>query len=189
LQDFGNLEDVTISGNRIIRCAQKPDLKFGQVFTGGGIVLTGVFDLTIESNLIVENGKSLPACGIFILDGGDISITDNVVAENGLLFPDELAKELGVDDVQFFQAGIAALGVLGNNLNLLDFANSRKNALEGSPALRVEGNEVTSPEGHALMVMSLGTTSIHGNLFTTRESRKQPPVLGADIAAYLNMGA
>jgi hypothetical protein len=189
LQDFGSLEDVTISGNRIIRCAQKPDLKFGQVFTGGGIVLTGVFDLSIESNLIVENGKSLPACGIFILDGGDISISDNVVAENGLLFPDELAKEMGVDDVQFFQAGIAALGVLGNNLNLIDFANSRKDALEGSPALRVEGNEVTSPEGHALMVMSIGTTSVHGNLFTTRESRKQPAVLGADITAYLNMGA
>ncbi len=189
LQDFGNLEDVTISGNRIIRCAQKPDLKFGQVFTGGGIVLTGVFDLSIESNLIVENGKTLPACGIFILDGGDISITDNVVAENGLLFPDELAKELGVDDVQFFQAGIAALGVLGNNLNLLDVADNRKNALEGSPALRVVGNQVTSPEGHALMVMALGTTSVHGNLFTTRESRKQPAVLGADIAAYLNMGA
>jgi hypothetical protein len=189
LQDFGNLEDVTISGNRIIHCAQKPDLKVGQVVTGGGIILTGVFDLSIESNLIVENGKSLPACGIFILDGGDISITDNVVAENGLLFPDELAKEMGVDDVQFFQAGIAALGVVGNNLNLLDFATSKKNTLEGSPALRVVGNEVTSPEGHALMVLSLGTTSVHGNLFTTRESRKQPAVLGADIANYLNLGA
>lgn len=189
LQDFGNLEDVTITGNRIIRCALKPDLKFGQIFIGGGIVLTGVFDLAIESNLIAENGRSLPACGIFILDGGDISITDNVVAENGVAFSDQLKDETGAADLQFFQAGIAALGVLGNNLNLFDFANSKKDALVGIPALRVDGNEVTSPEGHALMVMALGTTSVHGNLFTTRESRNQPPILGAAISNYLNLGA
>jgi hypothetical protein len=185
IQDFGNLEDVTITGNRIIRCALKPDLKFGQVFIGGGIVLTGVFDLAIESNLITENGGSLPACGIFILDGGDISITDNIVAENGVAFSDQA----GAEDVQFFQAGIAALGVVGNNLNLLDLANSKKDAQVGIPALRVDGNEVTSPEGHALVVMALGSTSVHGNLFTTRESRKQPPILGAEISNYLNLGA
>lgn len=189
LQDFGNLEDISITGNRIIRCAHKPDLKIGQIAVGGGLVLTGVFDLTIESNLIVENGKSLPSCGIFILDGGDISITDNVVAENGLLFPDDLAKEMGVEDVQFVQAGIAVLGVLGNNLNLLNSTASGKNTLAGSPALRVKGNQVTSPEGHALMVMSLGTTSVQGNLFTTRESRKQPSILGAEITNHLNLGA
>jgi hypothetical protein len=189
VQDFGTLEDVTISGNRIIRCALKPDMKIGQSFLGGGVVLTGVFDLTIESNLIVENGKSLPACGIFILDGGDISITDNVVAENGVVLTPEVIKEMGLEDVQFFQAGIAALGVMGNNLNLMDLAASKKNALVGIPALRVEGNEVTSPEGQALMVLSLGTTSVHGNLFTTRESRKQPSILGAEISNYLNLGA
>jgi hypothetical protein len=189
VQDFGNLEDVTISGNRIIRCALKPDLTLGKVFIGGGVVLTGVFDLAIESNLIVENGRTLPACGIFILDGGDISITDNVVAENGLLFTDELAKATGTEGIQFFQAGIAALGVLGNNLNLLDLANSKKDTLVGAPALRVEGNEVTNPEGQALMVLSLGTTSVHGNLFTTRESQKQPPILGTEIGNFLNLGA
>jgi hypothetical protein len=185
IQDFGNVEDVTITGNRIIRCALKPDLKSGQVFIGGGIVLTGVFDLEIESNLIAENGRSLPACGIFILDGGDISITDNVVAENGVASSDQTGSE----NLQFFQAGIAALGVLGNNLDFLDLANSRKNELVGIPALRVDGNEVTSPEGHALVVMALGTTSVHGNLFTTRESRKQPAILGAEIGNYLNLGA
>ncbi len=189
LQDFGNLEDVTISGNRIIRCAQKPDLKAGQIHVGGGIVLTGVFNLTIESNLIVENGKSLPACGIFLVDGGDISITDNLVTENGVLLTPEMIKKMQLEDVQFFQAGIAAVGVLGNNLNLLDLDSGQKNALDGIPALRVDGNEVTCPEGQALLVFSLGTTSVHGNLFTTRESRKQPPILGTEISNYLNMGA
>ena len=189
LQDFGSLEDVTITANRIIRCAHKPDLTIGRVVLGGGIVLTGVFGLTIESNVIVENGKPLPACGIFIIDGGDISITDNVVAENGVLFDEALEKLTAAGDLQFVQAGITVLGAMGNNLNLLDLAASRKNALDGIPALRVEGNEVISPEGHALLVLSLGTTSVHGNLFTTRESHVQPPVLGAEINSYLNLGA
>jgi len=183
--NIGNLEDVTITGNRIIRCAVKPDLTYGKVFIGGGIILAGVFNLAIESNLITENGRGLPACGIFILDGGDVSITDNVVVENGVAFSDQADAE----DLQFFQAGIAALGVVGNNLNLIDLANSKKDALVGIPALRVEGNEVTCPEGQALMVMALGTTSVHGNQFTSRESRKQPPLLGAEIGNYLNMGA
>jgi hypothetical protein len=39
------------------------------------------------------------------------------------------------------------------------------------------------------MVLSLGTTSVHGNLFTTRESQKQPPILGTEIGNFLNLGA
>ena len=189
LQDFGSLEDVTIGSNRIIRCARRPDFSVGRGVLGGGIVLTGVFDLTIESNVIVENGNPLPACGIFIFDGGDISITDNVVSENGVLFTDALEELTNLKDVQFLQAGIAVLGTMGNNLNLLDLAASKKNALEGSPALRVEGNEVVSPEGHALMVLSVGTASVHGNSFTTRESHVQPPILGAEVSNYINLGA
>lgn len=163
-QDFGDLEDVVISGNRISGCGSVADLDvLGIMQVGGGVVLTGVFGADITGNLITENGAGNPACGIYLLDGSEVEISGNTIVENGTADSNP--------DTKFYQAGIGGHFVFGNLLG--DSVEGLGEAKPGYPALRVHGNEVVCPAGPAFAVVAIGGVLAEDNTFATREVRKQ----------------
>lgn len=171
--EMGDVEMLSITRNRIISCAFEPDLELSdRLKIGGGIVLTGVASAQIAHNLVFNNGAGSNAtCGIFVLDGSDIEINSNVVQENGI--------ENTEPEPVGYQAGIAALAVMGNHLGFQDLAGKGAGDVRtGLPALRVHDNEVVAPSGQALAVFAVGTVSVQGNTFASRAPRKQASALG-----------
>jgi uncharacterized protein DUF6519/parallel beta helix pectate lyase-like protein len=169
-EEMGEVTFLTISDNTIARCADKPDLKVTDTRqVGGGINLSSVSDVTISDNLVAFNGRRLPACGIVVINGANVEIIDNVLTENGT---DEEESNAG------YQAGIAALFVLGDDVTLTDaFGGEKPKVRRGVPALRVRGNQVVAPAGLALNALTFGTTAVTDNNFVSRGRREQPVLL------------
>ena len=160
---LSDVETLVISDNQIISCCKQPDVHLNKSMVGGGMALVGVFNAQIDHNFIASNGSdSAPACGIFVMDGSAIDIDDNIIVENGA------AQENPEPDS--YQAGIAAHFVNGNYLGI----GKTEKGKEGSPAIRIRGNEVICPAGQALTIMAVGGVVVDGNTLATRERLKQP---------------
>jgi hypothetical protein len=77
---------------------------------------------------------------------------------------------------------------LGNSADVSDAVQGKFDLQPGLPALRVHGNVVSCPAGHALVVTALGSVSVLGNTLTTNGFKQQPTVLG-QASGVLNLGA
>jgi hypothetical protein len=82
---LGDIEDITITGNRIVACAlhgPSPDFETEAV---GGVVLRDVARLRIHDNYIADNGAEPPAaaCGLFVTLCQGLEVTDNTIINNG----------------------------------------------------------------------------------------------------------
>ena len=190
----GDIEDLVIEGNEIIECVQQPpDTVLNEaVVVAGGVLLSAVTRVRIADNTITRNGLidvanpdqtgRYPACGIFIVDAAGVEIDSNTITDNGSPTPDGETKRA------VFQAGIAALIVLGNSADVSDAVQGKLDLQPGLPALRVHDNVVSCPAGHALVVTALGSVSVSGNTLTTNGFKQQPTVLG-QASGVLNIGA
>lgn len=182
LDELGEVSYLLIEHNQIAGCALTPDMVVSKGhIVGGGINLSSVSDVTIHGNLVAYNGGNSPACGIIVTNGANVEITDNDVIENG-----NESTEAG----EGYQAGIAALYVLGNDTTLTDILGENKSGIRlGVPALRVQGNQVTVPAGMALTALTMGTTQISDNVFVTRGPRQQPALIAGlpDVASVVQV--
>ena len=182
LEELGEVSYLRIDHNQIAGCALVPDMVVTkEQMVGGGINLSSVSDVTIHGNLVGYNGGKTPACGIIVTNGANVEITDNDVIENG-----NDATESG----EGYQAGIAALYVLGNDTTLTDILGGNKSGVRlGVPALRVQGNQVTASAGMALTALTMGTTQVTHNVFVTRGPREQPALITglADAASVVQI--
>jgi hypothetical protein len=167
-EELGQVSDLLIDHNEIISCARVPDVAgtAGRK-AGGGILLAGVADVSIQGNLVAMNGgERVPACGIMIANGANVEVSGNQVVENGSQEP---ASDLG------YQVGIAGLFVVGNDVTFTDiFAQNLGGLKAGMPALRVQGNLVSAPAGLAFNALAFGTVQVTGNSFVSRGRREQP---------------
>ncbi|MBN1428151.1 MAG: right-handed parallel beta-helix repeat-containing protein [Anaerolineae bacterium] len=178
--EAGDVETVTITGNKITNCCKAPEVDLGGMKVGGGIATMGLFSAQITDNFIANNGgMNQPACGILVFDGGNIDITGNTVVENGW---SEVQLAPGS-----YQAGIAALFVFGNLLTWEPSAG-RDLGSGGYPAVRIQGNRVICPAGQALCIVSMGSVVVDGNTLTSREWMQWPEGMG-DLARYAGLGA
>ncbi len=171
LEDWGDVSYLTISQNQIVGNVAEPDVIISKERrVGGGIALVGVSDVSIQDNLVSANGrKGLPACGILLIDGANAEITGNTVTENGAADPKA--------DPSAYQAGIAALYVVGNGITFTELlSQDQSDFRQGAPALRVHGNQVSSPAGMALNVLAMGVVSVADNALVSRGKFDQPPL-------------
>jgi hypothetical protein len=178
LEQLGEVSNLVIDHNEIIACGTKPDVAASSTRrAGGGIVLASVSDVSIQGNLVAQNGGGrVPACGILVVNGANVEISGNEVADNG---SEEEESTAG------YQTGIAALFVLGNDLTITDILGQNLKGLKaGVPALRVHGNQVSAPAGLAFNALAFGTVQVTGNNFVTRGRREQPALVqGANEVA------
>ena len=82
---IGDVENLTISHNRIVQCAAEKPNPFYDNQAVGGIILRQVSHVDIHHNYIAENGleKSIAACGIFVNESQGMDIENNTVINNG----------------------------------------------------------------------------------------------------------
>jgi len=170
-EQLGEVSFLVIDHNEIIACGRKPDVAASATRkAGGGMVLSSVSDVSIQGNLVAQSGEGrTPACGILVANGANVEISGNQVTDNGT---EEEVSTAG------YQAGIAALFVLGNDLTITDILDQNLKGLKaGVPALRVRGNQVSAPAGLAFNALALGTVQVTDNSFVTRGRREQPALL------------
>ena len=170
-----SLSDVTIFRNSIISCAQQiPEeipAKMRQEVAYGGIILASCDICSIRENRVENNGISQaePVCGIYIMMGDRIEIAGNHILNNGPRLEDpKLAVRQGI------RGGIVVRMSLKKYQNF-SAKNLDLSAFDGMPALMVQGNIVTQPLGHALLLVALGPVSITGNVFTSQGIDKTNP--------------
>jgi hypothetical protein len=84
---LGDIEDITITGNRIVACAMDgpSSVSVFEAEAVGGIVLRDVVRLRIHDNYIADNGAKPPvaACGLFVTLCQGLEVTDNTIINNG----------------------------------------------------------------------------------------------------------
>jgi hypothetical protein len=82
---LGDIEDITITGNRIVACAMDVPSAVFEAEAVGGIVLRDVVRLRIHDNYIADNGAEPPvaACGLFVTLCQGLEVTDNTIINNG----------------------------------------------------------------------------------------------------------
>lgn len=178
--DLGELEDIHIRQNRIRHCAlAEPDPIFDPI-AAGGIVLRSVAGLYISDNLITNNGsEEAPACGIFTFFCLGLQIANNTITENG-----STLEKPEAESTRFYQAGIAALYVVGGELSNLNVAGGATFQSTG-PAAVIHNNIVICPRGQALIAGVLGPISISENTLTSQGPRRQPRVNPQDVLSPL----
>jgi hypothetical protein len=81
----GDIEDVTIAGNRIVGCARQAAARPFQAEAVGGIVLENSRQVRVRENQIVANGFAdrVPACGVFFKSCFAVEVDDNQIEGNG----------------------------------------------------------------------------------------------------------
>jgi hypothetical protein len=178
--ELGELEDIHIRQNRIRHCALRGPNPLFDPIAAGGIVLRDVIGLHIDGNQITNNGdEKAPACGVFVFSCVGMQVTDNYIAENG-----SPAEQRQDDGPQAYQAGIAALLVIGGEVSLGE-KGERLAFQSAGPAALIHDNVVVCPRGQALIVGALGPVSISGNTLTSQGLRRQPTVNSDDAFSLM----
>ncbi len=167
---LGDVEDLTVRGNRIVGCALADPDPFYDDEAVGGIVLRNTAGVQIHGNHVASNGtnRDSPSCGIFVHTCQGLGITDNEVLDNG---------SASVGKAKTYQAGIVAHFVIEGGSQLatkLSGAAQAGAAVTGMPAARIQDNVVTCPKGQALIVGALGPVSVIGNSLTSFDVQPQP---------------
>lgn len=164
--EFITVNGLSISGNEIRGCLNQPLLPIANDMVGskgyGGIALADVDNLSIQRNVIEDNGvarDSEPVCGIYVLHAEGVDISDNRIVNNGQRIQQESSngRRSGIH-IEFAVAPTIALG--GDKLKI-----PRQN---GVPALIAHNNVVVQPLGKALSLTALGPVSVTDNQLTSR---------------------
>ena len=190
--EFISVERLTITGNEIRHCLQRPlsDTPPAMINSMGygGISLADVEYLVVWDNIIEDNGPNHlePICGIFILHGEGIDISRNRILNNGVKTnqPANSAKvgRRGGINVVF---GVAP--TVPVTIGRQQFPEQ-----DGVPAIKVHDNIVSVPLGQALSLTALGPVSVVGNQFISHGmilQRNPPsPTFFASTVAIMNLG-
>lgn len=176
---LGDVEDLTVRGNRIVGCALADPDPFYDDEAVGGIVLRNTAGVHIHGNHIASNGanRDSPSCGVFVHTCQGLGITDNEILDNG-------SAQAGKGKT--YQAGIVAHFVLEGGGSLpgkLGAAAQVGAAVTGMPAARIQDNVVVCPKGQALIVGALGPVSVIGNSLTSLDVQPQPRLPQADYGS------
>lgn len=166
--EFITVERLTIIGNDIRRCLQRPlaviPVEMIDSMGYGGISLADVEYLVVRDNVIEDNGPDHlePICGIFVLHGEGLEISRNRILNNGKKTsqPAHMAKDgrRGGINVVF---GVAK--TIPVTIDTTQYPRQ-----DGVPAIKVHDNIVSQPLGQALALTALGPVSVVGNQFTSR---------------------
>ncbi|MCX6243096.1 MAG: DUF6519 domain-containing protein [Bacteroidetes bacterium] len=161
------LFDLTIENNHIIKCAQQIPEEIPREFTDevayGGVTLAYCVSCIINNNRIEQNGNNEfePVSGIFILCGDAIEIKNNQILSNG---PRVDNSRLTVRKGN--RGGIVIRMTFKMARNVVDLKTTP--SYDGMPAAMIQGNIVTQPLGHALLMVAMGPVSVTGNIFTSQ---------------------
>jgi hypothetical protein len=166
VDEFITVEELDISGNEIRGCLNRPLLPIADDMVGskgyGGIALADVEMLSIEHNVIEDNGESRdrePVCGIYVLHAEGVEVSDNRIINNGQRMQQESsAGPRGGIHIEFAIAPTISLG--SGKLPI-----PRQN---GVPAFIAHNNVVVQPLGKALSLTALGPVSVTDNQLTSR---------------------
>lgn len=177
------VDDLLVESNHVHDCLRMalgalPDA-LQSTAAYGGISLAGGERITLRTNVIENNGRDRlePVCGVYVLHGVGLSFEGNRIVGNGRPVDPEVETLPG-------QRGGIVLGLAeAPTESVTPSRQGRITALrqDGTPALRVHGNVVVSPEGRALEVVALGPVSILGNQLTAHGShlrRQTTPTTG-----------
>jgi hypothetical protein len=166
--EFITVERLNISGNEIRMCLNRNIAEIPtKMFNGmgyGGIALADVEYLTIDDNLIEDNGPNhlLPICGVFILHGEGIEMSRNRILNNGA------NNGQAVEGARRgARGGIYVVFAIAPRIPLLPQQELLIPAQNGVPAFKAHNNIVSTPLGQALVLGALGPVSIEGNQFTS----------------------
>ncbi|TLD40856.1 MAG: hypothetical protein JETT_2875 [Candidatus Jettenia ecosi] len=190
--EFITVERLTIIGNEIRHCLQRPlaDIPPAMINSMGygSISLADVEYFVIHDNVIEDNGPNHlePVCGIFLLHGEGIDISRNRILNNGIKTnqPANSAKvgRRGGINIVFGVAPVVQVTIREQPYPVQN----------GVPAIKVHDNIVSVPLGQALSLTALGPVSVIGNQFTSRGmilQRNQPsPTFFASTIAIMNLG-
>jgi len=125
IKDFGDIQDLTVSGNYIAGCATRAPSAPYHPSAVAGILLHHANGVRIRENEIVNNGTASEsgACGIFTEMVGDLAIADNYIANNGFANPEQ---QTGCVDFRTKPAGQIAnpSTFLGASFTVMDAAGA-----------------------------------------------------------------
>jgi hypothetical protein len=196
IDEFISVENLTIRGNRIRRCLNRPipDIPTNMVFSMGygGIALADVENLVVQDNFITDNGPNHlePVCGIFVLHGEGVDISRNRILNNGA------RTRADVEGAERGRRGgiVINFGVAPQVETFSQRDNDNQGfsipLSNGVPAIKIHENIVSVPLGQALSLIALGPVSVVGNQFTSLGISQQFSSLSLIAGAVLifNLG-
>ena len=168
VDEFITVEGLNITGNEIRRCLNQPLAVIDEDMAGsmgyGGIALADVEMLSIQHNVIEDNGEARtqePVCGIFVLHAEGAEISDNRIVDNGPRIQGESSPGP--------RGGIHIVYAITPLVGISPWsAKIQFPRQSGVPAITVADNIVVSPLGKALSLTALGPVSVTDNQFTSR---------------------
>lgn len=176
---------IDIFRNKIQNCALQTPANPIATAAVGGVCLAGCEDAVIRENLIENNGTTFydATCGVFIRKGAQIEIDDNRICNTMAI--DKAANNV----LKGTRGGIVILLVgqlLDPNNRLYDKAIGFFNP---SPAVKICGNVVDQPIGHALLLLGSGLMSVVNNQLSSRGvDPNDPTSLLASTVYIINIG-
>lgn len=188
VDEFITVEGLTISGNEIRGCLNRPLPAIEENMSGskgyGGIALADVEMLSIQHNVIEDNGGLRdrgPVCGIYVLHAEGVEISNNRIVHNGQRTQRDPAPgpRAGIH-IEFV---IAPTTVLGEGRQGIPRQN-------GVPAFTASDNIVVQPLGKALSLTALGPVSVMNNQLTSRGviANEDSTLSRVATVAILNLG-
>lgn len=162
--DLIHVERLSIEKNRILECrwlgGAATSIELARLSGFGGIALASASELTIEGNAIERNGAETadPSTGIFVLLAEHLTVTRNRIVENGR--PLRSTDPLRPGARGGVWVTMAMMGLRAGETLRIPRDDNR-------PAARIEGNEIASPDGPALIMNASGGVAVHGNHLST----------------------
>ena len=192
VDEFITVERLLIARNVIRRCLQRPlaPIEDGMVdaMGYGGVSLADVEYLVLRENVIEDNGPDhlQPVCGVFILHGEGVEIRDNRILNNGAKTGEEASGA-----AQGRRGGINIVYCIAPTVPVV-IGQGAYPRQEGTNALMMQGNQVSTNLGRALSVTALGPVMVQGNALTSRgmvlsRDRLDPTFLASTVA-IVNIG-
>ena len=188
-----SVEGLVIYRNNIQDCVQMipteiPDSMLDQAGFGG-VALADVYEAVIQENNIENNGVTHtdPICGIFMVHAEKIDISNNQILNNG---PKQAGKELQIRKGQ--RGGIVIKNTFKQLLEQLKEVAGGENALlvfDNTFAVKIHGNIIVQPMGHAIFLFAFGPVSVVGNQLSSQGIDPYNPYsLIAGTVFIFNMG-
>jgi hypothetical protein len=190
VDEFVSVEGLNIDGNEIRDCLNQSQALIEDDMADsmgyGGIALADVEALSIQHNVIEDNGSQRtnePVCGIYVLHAEGVQISDNRIINNGRRIQQEsLPGPRGGIHIVYAIAPLVGIALWSAKL--------KYPRQSGVPAITVHNNVVVQPLGKALSMTALGPVSVTGNQFTSRGMISNPDTLISRIStvSIVNLG-
>ena len=168
VDEFISVVNLSILGNEISGCLRRnvatPTDAMKPYIGYGGIALADVENLVVHDNTIVDNGQDWadPVCGIFVLHGEGVDVSRNRIVNTGARTEQPVSGAHGGN-----RGGIVVAFALPPTIEITGAFGIKGPMQNGVPALRVHGNIVSQPLGHALTANGVGPMSIVANQLTS----------------------